>query len=525
MKKIIREARDTDVEQIRDLFVEVYGKDYPFADFYNTEWLKKLVYDDHTLFLVMELDGKIAITCSMNMSVGSMDDMIGEAGRFVASTSEKVRGKGLAFELAAKREELAKDRVQFLFSEARTIHPGSQRNLEKLNWVAAGFEPMKYLLDYRESAVFYIKAQGMASELRRNNPHVIPEIATLAQTVLKNMNFPVDVIIEDEIESYPMGQSFDVERLQQKGMSSLLRIERGRVSNREIFGGNYSLTHGLFQIQSSNSHYLVAKDGDAVLGAAGFTYDPIDHKIRIFELIEFDDLVKGFLLASVDRIAREEFNAVYQEVDVSAYSPKIQRTFERLGFIPVAYCPSMVFSNVERLDIIRMAKISCKYEIGPTRILDAGKRMQEIVERGLEDRLVGIEITDQIRKTDLFRNLPDGDLFHLARISSVSDYDAGTTIVSQGSEADAIYILESGAAEARDKGQVVGKLNKGNICGEMALVEPIKRSADVVLTKDCRIIKIPIPRLNRLMETRPNLGYILVHNLARGLSTKVREHF
>ncbi len=40
----IREARDTDVEQVRDLFARVYGDDYPFPGFYDTEWLKKSVF-------------------------------------------------------------------------------------------------------------------------------------------------------------------------------------------------------------------------------------------------------------------------------------------------------------------------------------------------------------------------------------------------------------------------------------------------------------------------------------------------
>ncbi len=59
MQEAIREARDSDVESIRGLFVEAYGHEYPFKGFYDTEWLKKSVYDDGTLVLVMEADGRI----------------------------------------------------------------------------------------------------------------------------------------------------------------------------------------------------------------------------------------------------------------------------------------------------------------------------------------------------------------------------------------------------------------------------------------------------------------------------------
>jgi hypothetical protein len=95
----IREAIDKDVGQIRDIFVQVYGMNYQFKGFYDTEWLKKSVYDDGTLFLVMEVNKKIIATASMMFTSGGLDDMIGEAGRLVALPDERYRGKGLYTEL------------------------------------------------------------------------------------------------------------------------------------------------------------------------------------------------------------------------------------------------------------------------------------------------------------------------------------------------------------------------------------------------------------------------------------------
>ncbi|MBN1257758.1 MAG: cyclic nucleotide-binding domain-containing protein [Planctomycetes bacterium] len=516
----IREARDTDVEQVRDLFARVYGVDYPFPGFYDTEWLKKSVYDDNTLFLIAEVENVIVATGSIMLTAGGLNDLIGEIGRLVAEPTKRARGA--ATDLVGQLVERTLDKVQFCMSEVRTRHTGSQRLGEQFGWIASGFEPMKYQLQERESMVFYAKLQGMALELRRNNPRVIPEVAVLAKTVLKNMELPVDVIVEDEDNGYPTEQEYKVDRLQEQGVSSLLRIERGRITNREIFG-NLALSHGIFRIANSNSHYLVAREGEAVVGAVGFTHDPIDKKVRIFELIEFDDAVKGYLLASVDRLAREEFGVEYQEVDISAYSPKIQRTFERLGFVPVAYCPSMVFDNVERLDVIRMAKISCRYDLGRMRLLETGTRMKEIVEKGLEDRLLGIEVTAATRKTELFKGLPEGDLNHLARIAKITDYTAGTKLLRQGDEPDQLYILVEGEAEARAKGKLLGTLKAGSIFGEMSLVEKTRRSADVILTKPSKVIAIGLPQLERLMQAHPRLGHVVSHNLASSLSAKLRR--
>ncbi|NUM46285.1 MAG: hypothetical protein HUU38_16400, partial [Anaerolineales bacterium] len=58
---------------------------------------------------------------------------------------------------------------------------------------------------------------------------------------------------------------------------------------------------------------------------------------------------------------------------------------------------------------------------------------------------------------------------------------------------------------------------------EMALLEESSRVADVVLEGDCRVIEIDIDALNRLMDSRPALGYHVTKNLARSLSKKLRR--
>ncbi len=515
----IREARDRDAEPLRDLFVRVYGEDYPYPGFYDTEWIKKAVYDDFNLFLVAEADGELVASGTVILNAGGLNDLMGEVGRLVASPSKKARGA--AREVVAGLLERIEKRVAFAFSETRTIHPGAQRLSEEFGWSPVGFQPLKYQLTRRESMVVYAHLQPLAVELRRNNPRVIPEVAALAQTALHGTGLPADVIVEDETEGYPTGEGVVIERLEERGVTPLLRIERGRVTNREVFG-NFSLARGFFNIANSNTQYLVARDGQAVLGAVGFTWDPIDSKLRVFELIEFDETVKGYLLARVDQFAREEFHAAYEEVDVSAYSPKIQRTLERLGFVPVAYCPSMVFENVERLDVVRMAKINVQYDLGRMRLRPGPARIREIVERGLEDRLLGMEITQATRGVEIFRGLPDGDLYHLARIARVDSYEGGTQLIRQGEDTDQIYILVDGAAEARSAGRTLGRIDPGAIFGEMGLVEHTKRSADVVLTENARVIEIPITRLTRLMEAHPRLGYVVMQNLAGSLSQKLR---
>ena len=149
-------------------------------------------------------------------------------------------------------------------------------------------------------------------------------------------------------------------------------------------------------------------------------------------------------------------------------------------------------------------------------------QIRELVERGFEDRLLGMEITEATRDVEIFRGLPDGDLYHLARIAFLRSHPKGTRLIREGGETDMIYIIVDGEAEARHDGQALAKLGSGKIFGEMGLLEDTKRSADVVLTRESKVIEIRIARLERLMATYPRLGYVVMQNLARGLSQKLR---
>ncbi len=61
----------------------------------------------------------------------------------------------------------------------------------------------------------------------------------------------------------------------------------------------------------------------------------------------------------------------------------------------------------------------------------------------------------------------------------------------------------------------------GDTFGGMALAERAQRLVDVVLTEDSRIIAIAIDDLDRLMASRPRLGYSVMRQLAVSLGRKV----
>lgn len=522
----IRPAEDTDVGSVRDLFVAAYGDKYPFSQFYDVGWLKKAVFDDDIVFLVAESEGRVFGTISTMFTPGNMSDLIGEFGRLVVHPD--ARGGSLGTKLFHAAFERVSGIINFGYAEARTAHDASQKILERSGFVPVGFEPLKYTLGERESMVMYGKLFGRTLELRRNHPRVIPEVAPLAMRVLHDMGLTPDVVVVED-DGYPAEQrgaepmkGVEIEDLSEQGWSPLLRIERGRVRGREVFG-NLSLSHGFFKIKTESTRYLVARQDGGIVGGLGFTHDPVDRKIRIFELIGINDSVKGQLLYRVECISREDLKALYIEADVNAYTPSIQRTLERMGFMAVAYCPSMVFENVERLDVLRMAKLSAPYFAGELPLTKPAAGMRALVERSMDDRRDGRVVAEAAGKTDLFRGLDEGDIYHLARIGRLRTVPGGEALALRGESGDRLYVVVSGGFRAVINGREVGRIGPCETAGEVALLDAGPRVADMIALEDSVVAEILKTDFMRVMDRRPRIGMAVMRNLAVDLALKIRR--
>ena len=78
----VREAREDDVGQIREIFLAVYGTDYPHRELYDELWLKRSVFTDDALILVAEdtESGRVVGTASVLFDFGAHSDLVGEFG-------------------------------------------------------------------------------------------------------------------------------------------------------------------------------------------------------------------------------------------------------------------------------------------------------------------------------------------------------------------------------------------------------------------------------------------------------------
>lgn len=527
---IIREAREADVPGILELFAGTYGRDYPYAGFTDEAWLKRAVFNDNLLMLVAEASdtGGILGTASVVFDVGTHSDLLGELGRLVVSP--EARGLGIGTKLMAGRLERIQDRLHVAIVENRTPHPFSQRISQDFGFAPVGFLPLKRRFDKRESIALFARHFGGALDLRRNNPRILPEAQDLAHQVFTNCHLPLDFVIDEEAPPYPQDADFELEALTSAGLPALLRIERGRLRRREVFGP-VGLQHGVFALSARHADYLLARretpgSGDApVAGAVGFIYDEVERSVRITELIASDEQAIRFLLERLMDRCRSELQVEYLEIDINAHAPRMQRTLLEFGFLPIAYVPAMVFHRVERLDVLKMARLLVPPDFGDMALTPGAKVLADLVGEPFREQAVLPEVAEALHRLDLLRGLSAEQTRRVAAACHVARFAEGAVLFEEGAEARNVHVVLEGTVEIQPRagGPALGEVAAGESLGEIALLTRQPHSARAMALQPVRTATLDRKGFEALARQRPDIATILLRNLAVGLGIKLQR--
>ena len=519
----IREATGQDVAAIRDIFLACYGTNYTDPRFYDDALLTRLVYSDDSLLLVAEdtETGSVVGTASVDLEVGAHSDLVGEFCRLAVHPTYRNRGVGKL--LFSERLQRVQNRLQVGFVEARATHSFSLRIAEDHQFAVVGFMPERWRLRERESLAVLVRYFGDALELRNNHPRVIPEVHALAHMALENCSLRPDVIVDEDAPAYPPGAEFEVQELTTEGYASLLRIERGRIRHREIFGPA-RLHYGIFRLHARRSRYLIAREDGRIAGAIGFTLDPVDKAVRIFELIALNDDVVRFLLIDLERACREKWDCLI-EVDVSAHAPRMQRTLVELGFLPVAYLPALVFHEVERLDVVKMVRLLNPPQVGTGGLTPSCEAMAALVLRFFRNQTVLPRIAKAVHDLPLFAGLNAEQVARLAGVCGVTAFEPGEVVFREGGAADQMHVVLQGevAIAVGASAAPVGKVRSGDCLGEISLLSAGAHSATATALTRVETAVLGHRNLAELIRRRPDIGLQIYRNLGVGMGEKLKR--
>lgn len=128
-----------------------------------------------------------------------------------------------------------------------------------------------------------------------------------------------------------------------------------------------------------------------------------------------------------------------------------------------------------------------------------------------------------------FSNLTNQELQAVTELCTERQLGRGDILAKQGSDGDEFYILTKGfveiSIESQDRPkQTVVRLGKGQLIGEMALIDQGPRSATVIALSDPTIVQvIQRDRFERLCEENTKIGYNVMKEIAAELSFKLRH--
>ncbi|MCP3904479.1 MAG: GNAT family N-acetyltransferase [Planctomycetes bacterium] len=519
----IREATIDDADGVRDVFVASYGSGYTYPEFYELDELRKMILGEGTLMLVAvdKATNEIVGTGSVLLEIGAYSDLLGEFGRL--AVRPEFRGQGVGNSLMRERLDRVRPRLHVGLVDARVTHPHSLSIAQNNGFAAVGFSPLKdRFATTRESCGQLVQFFGSALALRRNNPHIIPEVHALAALAMANSGLRLDAIVEDEADPFPHDHDFELEELTTEGYAPLLRIQRGRTRHRKVYGP-MRLHYGKFMLEAHHAQYIIARRGDRIAGGVGYLQNEMEQAVRIFELITSDDAAVQYLLSEVERRCREGGETAYIEIDVLADAPRMQRTLLELGFVPSAYVPAMVFEKVERLDIVRMVRVLVPMELGEIQLTPEMREVARLIVAPLELQQNLPRIRPAVRGCGMFAGLTEEQLAHVARLCTVRRFVTDEVVFGAGAAPDALYLVLDGVVEidVDGGGQSVGFVGAGEALGEIGLLADTPHSATATARSDVEAVRMDAKDFTRLVRRRPDIGLVIYRNLASGLGRKL----
>ena len=149
--------------------------------------------------------------------------------------------------------------------------------------------------------------------------------------------------------------------------------------------------------------------------------------------------------------------------------------------------------------------------------------------RSEERIMISIDFLDKVQ---IFQGLNQAQLEQVMNCCEEAEFKAGTKLFGQGEKADYLWIVKEGQVDLRF--EIAGQTSSGDnkiasiaqagAFGWSSFVSPNKyRLSGYCAAKTCKLIKVEREGLKQLFETDPDIGYVVVSNIATVVGTRFHE--
>ncbi|MFI5219846.1 MAG: PP2C family protein-serine/threonine phosphatase [Bacteroidia bacterium] len=124
-------------------------------------------------------------------------------------------------------------------------------------------------------------------------------------------------------------------------------------------------------------------------------------------------------------------------------------------------------------------------------------------------------LTELLKGTEIFSELPVEVLNELSRHVSVHRVKQDVAIIHKGEEGHSMYIIADGTVRIHDKEHVVATMSKGNFFGEFSLLDAAPRSMSVSANTDAELIGINRESFFDVLQHHPDLTKKIIAQLTK----------
>jgi CRP/FNR family cyclic AMP-dependent transcriptional regulator len=124
---------------------------------------------------------------------------------------------------------------------------------------------------------------------------------------------------------------------------------------------------------------------------------------------------------------------------------------------------------------------------------------------------------EALGRVPLFADLKPKELTRLLKSFKERTFEAGESVMAQGSPGTAFYVIEAGTAVITRTGKEVVRLGPGDFFGEIALIDGGDRTATVSAATELRCHGLAAWDFRGIVESDGRIAWALVEALTRRL--------
>lgn len=122
---------------------------------------------------------------------------------------------------------------------------------------------------------------------------------------------------------------------------------------------------------------------------------------------------------------------------------------------------------------------------------------------------------EALRGCMLFEDLSRSELARVAKVSEDVEVEPGRVLCKEGDAAREFYVIVDGEVEVTKAGSTLAMLGPGEFFGELALLDHSTRTATVTAKTPLRFFVLTSAAFGPLIEENPKLAHKLLRAVAR----------